>query len=91
MGRGHRPGEQRRAPLTYTQNTMANLEEQLTSQVLRRAEIARLTRERDAAQRDGRENDAVAFEGVLQLFTDYDQGVVRCHECGRIKSRRRDD
>lgn len=69
---------------------MANLEEQLTSQVLRRAEIARLTRERDAARRDGREHDAAAFEGVLQLFTDYDHGVVRCHECGHIM-RRRDD
>lgn len=68
---------------------MANLEEQLTSPVLRRAEIERLTRERDAAQAAGHELSAAAFEGVLQLFTDYDQGVVRCHECGRIKGKRK--
>lgn len=69
---------------------MANLEEQLTSPVLRRAEIQRLSQERERAALEGRETDAAAFAGVLQLFTDYENGIVRCHDCGRVKGRRRD-
>lgn len=53
------------------------------------AEIDRLTRERDSARDDGRELDAAAFDGALQLFTDRDRGIVRCYECGQIKRGRR--
>lgn len=70
---------------------MANLEEQLTSPVLRRAEIERLTLARDMAALDGREHDAAAFAGVLQLFTDYEDGVVRCCCCGKVQGRRKSD